>query len=91
MNFNSPILFPWWLKQAIFFLLDASIFTAIDEKKEEQKSTLQIFLKDVTEEKDLEIHQHSWLLIIWIFKILNFLKSISKTTFKTKLSSEQDL
>ena len=42
-----------------YFLLDASIFTTIDEKKEEQKSTLQIFLKDVTEEKDLEIHQHS--------------------------------
>ena len=35
------------------FLLDASlfIFTTIDEKKEEQKSTYQIFLKDVTEEK----------------------------------------
>ena len=36
----------------MFFLLDASIFTTIDEKKEEQKSTLQIFLKDVTEEKN---------------------------------------
>ena len=33
------------------FLLDASIFTTIDEKKEEQKWTLQIFLKDVTEKK----------------------------------------
>ena len=33
------------------FLLDASIFTTIYEKKEEQKSTLQIFLKDVTEKK----------------------------------------
>ena len=32
-------------------------FTTIDEKKEEQKSTLQIFLKDVTEEKNLEIHK----------------------------------
>ena len=41
------------------FLLDASIFTKIDEKKEEQKSTLQIFLKDVTEEKNVEIHKHS--------------------------------
>ena len=59
MNFNSPILFPWWLKQAIFFLLDASIFTTIDEKKEEQQSTLQIFLKDVTEGKNVEIHKHS--------------------------------
>ena len=42
------------------FLLDASIFTTIDEKKEEQKSALRIFLNDVTEEKNLEIHKHSW-------------------------------
>ena len=41
------------------FVLDASIFTTIYEKKEEQKSTLQIFLKDVTEEKNVEIHKHS--------------------------------
>ena len=36
-----------------------AIFTTTDEKKEEQKSTLQIFLKDVTEEKNVEIHKHS--------------------------------
>ena len=36
-----------------------SIFTTIDEQKEEQKSTYQIFLKDVTEEKKLEIHKKS--------------------------------
>ena len=36
-----------------------SIYTATDEKKEEQKSTYQIFLKDVTEEKSLEIHKNS--------------------------------
>ena len=53
MNFNSPILLPWYTYLIqLFFLLDASIFTTIDEKKEEQKSTLQIFLKDVTEEKN---------------------------------------
>ena len=51
-----------------------SIFTTIDEKKEEQESTLQIFLKNVTEEKNLEISKHSRLLIIWIFKNLNSLK-----------------
>ena len=34
------------------FLIDASIFTTIDEKKEEQRSTLQIFLKDVWEKKN---------------------------------------
>ena len=44
----------------IYFLTRClSIFTTIDEKKEEQKSTVQIFLKDVTEEKNLEIHKHS--------------------------------
>ena len=31
------------------FLLDASMFTTIDGKKKEQKSTLQLFLKDVTQ------------------------------------------
>ena len=55
MIFNSPILLPWWLKAV--FLLDASIFTTIDEKKEEQKWILQIFLKDVTGEKNVEIHK----------------------------------
>ena len=43
----------------LYVLLDASIFTTIDEKKEEQQSTLQIFLKDVTEGKNVEIHKHS--------------------------------
>ena len=41
------------------FLLDAFIFTTIGEKIEEEKSTLQIFLKDVTEEKSGQIHKHS--------------------------------
>ena len=41
------------------FLLDAFIFTTIDEKIEEEKSTLQIFLKDVTEEKNGQIYKHS--------------------------------
>ena len=60
MNFNSPILFPWLLKAIFFYyLLNVTIFTAIDEKKEEQQSPLQIFLKDVTEEKSVEIHKHN--------------------------------
>ena len=41
------------------FLLDASILTTIAEKKEEQKSNFQIFLKVVTEEKNVETHKHS--------------------------------
>ena len=43
----------------LWFLIDTSIFTTIDEKKKEQKSTLEIFLKDVTEETIVEIHKHS--------------------------------
>ena len=66
------------------FLLDASIFTTIYEKKEEQK--------DVTKEKNAEIPKHSQLSIIWISKKLNSLKSnYSQTTFKAKLPSEQNL
>ena len=71
-----------------------SIFTAIDEKKEEQKSTYQIFLKDVTEEKNLEIHKHSGLSMVWIFKKLNSFKSnylinylLSKTYKRITLSN----
>ena len=58
MNFNSPIRFLDDLNK-LYFLLDASICTTIDEKKEEQQSTLKIFLKDITEEKNVEIHKHS--------------------------------
>ena len=39
------------------FLLDASIFTTIDEKKEELKSTLQILLKNITKERKLRNSQ----------------------------------
>ena len=96
INFNSPIFFPRWLTEAVFFTRCLSIFTAIDQKKEEQKSTDQIFLKDVTEEKKLslcEIHTHSWLSMVWIFKnlsplnhtiFINYLQS--KTTFWAKLT-----
>ena len=42
-----------------FFTRCLYIFTAIDQKKEQQKSTYQIFLKDITEEKNLENHKHS--------------------------------
>ena len=64
---NLPLLDIEWTLILQFCFLDdwklffyyASIFTTIDEKKEEQISTLQIFLKDVTEEKNVEIHKHS--------------------------------
>ena len=57
MNFNSPILFPWWPKQTIFFTR-CLYFHHNWWKKEEQQWTLQIFLKDVTEGKTVEIHKH---------------------------------
>ena len=71
-----------------------SIFTAIDEKKEEQKSAYQIFLKDVTEEKHLKIHKHSWLSMVLIFKkkllqlnyLINYL--LSKTYKKSHLITQ---
>ena len=47
------------MTESYIFLLDVSFFTTIDEKKEEQQSALQIFLKNVTEEKNVEIHKHS--------------------------------
>ena len=71
-----------------------SIFTAIDEKKEEQKSAYQIFLKDVTEEKHLKIHKHSWLSMVLIFKKkllqLNYLINypLSKTYKKSHLITQ---
>ena len=61
-------------------------------KKIEKKSTFQILLKDVKEEKNLGIHKYCWLSIIWILKKPNSLKSNyltnylqSKTTFLTEL------
>ena len=73
-----------------FFTTCLSIFTAIDQNKEQQKSTCQIFLKDITEERNLENHKHSWLSMVWIFKKLNSFKSNinylqSKTTFWANL------
>ena len=57
-----------------------------------KRNNNQLF-KDLAEEKNVEIHKHSYTSIIWIFKKLNFLKSNyltnylqSKTTFWAKLS-----
>ena len=58
-------------------------------EKRRIKWTLQIFLKNVTDEKNVEIHKHSWLSIIWIFRRLNSLNFSnylqSKTSFGAKL------
>ena len=58
MTFNSPIV-SLMTYLTYVFLLDASILTTIAEKKEEQKSNFQIFLKVVTEKKNVETHKHS--------------------------------
>ena len=47
MNFNSLILLVGDLLK-LRLLLDVSIFITIEEEKEEQKSTLHLFLKDIT-------------------------------------------
>ena len=36
---------------------------------------MNLFLKDITEEKNLEIHKHSWLSMVWIFKKSKSFKS----------------
>ena len=88
MNFNSPILFLWLLK-AMFFTR-CLYFHHNWWKERGTKINSLIFLKDVTEEKNAEIHKHAK--IIWIFKKLNSLKSnYSQTTFKAKLPSEKNL
>ena len=72
----------------LFFLLDASIFTTIYEKKEEQKSALQIFLKDVTEKK-------IWKFINTIDSVEYFLNTqkieLLKSRSSHKLLSKQNL
>ena len=72
----------------LFFLLDASIFTTIYEKKEEQKSALQIFLKDVTEKK-------IWKFINTIDSLEYFLNTqkieLLKIKSSHKLPSKQNL
>ena len=57
MNFNSPILFPWWLK-AMFFTR-CLYFHHNWWKERGTKINSLIFLKDVTEEKNAEIHKHA--------------------------------
>ena len=55
--------------------------STIDEEEEEQKSTLQLFLKDIcylSLKKNLEIHKHSWLSIIWITPYKPLLKKFPK-------------
>ena len=59
---NSPIFFTKCDLLKLLFTRCLSIFPAIDQKKGKQKSTDQIFLQDVTDEKKLSlcgIHTHS--------------------------------
>ena len=65
-------------------------------KERGTKVNLSNILKDVTDEKSLEIHKNSWLSMVWIYKKLNSFKSNylinylqSKTTFWAKLTKNQ--
>ena len=89
MNFNSPILFPWWLK-AIFFTRCLYFHHNWWKERGTTSNTSNIF-EGCYWRKYVEIHKHNQLPIIWIFKKLNTFLKIknylqSKTTFWTKLS-----
>ena len=87
MNFNSAILFPWWLK-AIFFTRCLYFHHNWWKERGTTINSSNIF-EGCYWGKYLEIHKHNKLPTIWIFKKLNNLKS--KTTFEAKLPYEQNL
>ena len=68
------------------FLLHPSIFITIDEENEEQKSTIFEGCYLNLMEKKLEIHEHSWRSIIWIFKKLNSIQTLVRDIPEIKLS-----
>ena len=80
-----PILFPWWLLAT--FSIDVSIFTT-DEEKEGKNQFFSYFWKMLLkfEEKNLEIHKLSWLLITWILKKLNSIQTLVENIPEIKLS-----
>ena len=76
------------------FLTKCLFFSPQLMKRKRNKNQLfKYFWRMLLRKKILENHKHNWLLIIWIFKKLNSLKSNyltnylqSKTTFWAKLS-----
>ena len=80
-----PILFPWWLLH--FFIIDVSIFNT-NEEKEGKNQFFNYFWRMLLkfEEKNLEIHKLSWLLITWILKKLNSIQTLVENIPEIKLS-----
>ena len=79
------ILFPWWLLH--FFIIDVSIFNT-NEEKEGKNQFFNYFWRMLLkfEEKNLEIHKLSWLLITWILKKLNSIQTLVENIPEIKLS-----
>ena len=67
-----------------FFLLDASIFTIIVKLFKKINYFWRMLLK--LDEKNLEIHRHSWLSIILMFKKVNSIQTFVKDIPEIKLS-----
>ena len=55
-----------------------------------RRNNNQLF-KNLTEEKNVEIHKHSYLSIIWIFKKLNSLKSNYLTNYPANICLDEDV
>ena len=85
MNFSSNFVSLVTLK--VHFLLDVSIFTT-DEEKEGKNQFFNYFWRAQFkfEEKNLEIHKLSWLLMTWIFKKLNSIQTLFEYIPEIKLS-----
>ena len=76
------------------FLLDASLFSPqLMKRKRNKNQLIKYFWTMLLRKKNLEIHKHSWLSMVWIFKKLKSFKSNylinyfqSKTSFWAKLT-----
>ena len=91
MNFNTLILFQWYLLKLCFFTRYLYFHHNWGKERGIKIDSSNIF-EECYWKKNLEIHKHSWFSIIWIFKKLNSLKSNcltnylpSKATFSAKL------
>ena len=83
----------WMTYLSYVFLLDASLFSPqLMKRKRNKNQLIKYFWTMLLRKKNLEIHKHSWLSMVWIFKKLDSSKSNylinylqSTTTFWAKL------
>ena len=70
------------------FLLDASIFTISDDKKDWKNQFFKYFwrIELKFDEKSLEIHKHKWRSITWAIKTLNSKQTLAENIPEVKLS-----